>query len=262
MKLKDAIKLAINTSYIDDQLEIEALRKGLDIVKEECPFIEFLDTPTGEIPFKSDTVLVTTKVEGREANKIRQLKRGDGRNSFTVPSLRLEAPIDGFLRPYFRTEQGISDMADRTALFFGSSYTGLLRQYILQGLLYTAEMQGNVVRATPDTLKREVNRAVGAIDDSSSIITNAKYAASVSDRPFERSVGIDGKVRLFYELDADVLIVVPDKPEDVGFVRTDLLPEMFVTVQNPGSIRASAVFEAGFCFWGGVPITKIVVEKG
>lgn len=259
MNIKDAVNTALISSHISDPLDVQQIQAPFTALRKNSPYIDFLDELSQPIPFQSDIAHVLTKVEGKHAHQVRNLKRADDRNEFTVPSLTFEAPGElSLYKPQYRDQWFLDPAAESLLEHLGTGYAYLVHQHILAALLSSAESQDRVIHTTELELRKTVRRIVDGIDGPSSVITNYKHSGRVTEIPWgEKVIGGEGHIHQSRQLDEDVLLVVKDDPKNIGFVWVESLPEMYISVGRPGVLCCSVMGECSICVWGNANVTKI-----
>lgn len=259
MRIQSAIQAALEASRISDPIDVQKIQAPLRALRENSPYIEFLDELANPVGFQSDIAHVVTKVDGKAANHVRNIKRADGRPDFTVPSLRFEAPAEiQIYKGTYREESEIESLSHRMPAALAEGYASLVHLHVLSALLASAENQGNVIYATKESLKDTVRETVNNIDGPSSVISNAKYSSRVMEQPWgEKVIGEEGHICQSWQLDEDIILIVEDNPNKVGFVWIESPPEMFVSVSSPGILRSAVIGECRICVWGDAKITKV-----
>lgn len=264
MELKDAIRLALSTSIIDDPSEVEALLQCLNEVKLNTPYLEYLPSSLDEIPFRNEFAYVPTK--SSDAGTPRIIRSSDGRKTFTLPILRLETPfVFSIVNPEVRRDlQSESGIFGNVAECKRTIYEDIPKQLysrIFSGLSFVAESEGRVVYTDPGRVTADVADAVAKIDSPSSVLVHPEYARKISDDRLKQTVAVDGKIRDSFDMAKEEILVVPDMPQKVGFVRINAEPRIFLAPSRPGQIQCSAIGEYGFCFWSDSQVTKFVIRK-
>lgn len=259
MKIKDAVNTALTKSHISDPLDVQQVQSPFEALRNNSPYIEFVDELSLPITFQADVAHVVTKVEGKPANQVRNMRRADGRTEFTVPSLTFEAPGELLLyKRQYRDEWFLDGATKSLPEVLGANYAALVHLHIISALLASAENQGKVIHTTELDLKNTVRNVVDGIEGPSSVLTNTKYSSRVSEVPWgDKVIGHEGHICQSMVLDENILIVVNDDPRNVGFVWVESAPEMYVSNGPPGIVLCSVLGECRICVWGNANVTKI-----
>jgi hypothetical protein len=259
-----AARTAMN--QVTDPADLALLRKDLNEFRKDCKYLEFLEPPFQTHQFKTDSAFVISHVAGNlKKVETRRIQRSDGRTAFGVKTVRLalSLPIP-FDDPRFTADEYLENVVKYECRpNLGPMAMEAIQACAFKAMMSAAEYGKHVVevaRGRPAALQAEVERLMDDLGVPSTLIANNLDAGRLrlkpNDYPTER-IGQFGTVAANRTISEGVMLIVANKPEDVGFVKIEVEPQLFVDLQNACDALVTTTTRCGFCVWGGAPIIKI-----
>lgn len=249
---------------VTDSRDLSVVRFPLDSFRAICKYVSFSDgLGPDDVRFESDSAHVVTKASGRQAYNVRRFVRSSGRNSFTVPSLRLSAENELSLLDDSVSESILQIVGKGVPKRLGSLLLELVENNLNLALAAAAEAQGNLILGSPDDLPEIVEDLQKEMSTESTVICHHHDQHRLLQFPRVLGLSDDANVvRATRSIPESVVLVVGHEPAKVGRVSINVEPQLFVSLVDVCVALATAAAEAGFFVWGNAPVTRIDLRQG
>ena len=282
---------AASQPRVDDPETIAKIGAPLREFVDTCPFLAFFDRKVSPMIFASDEVHLTTTglrpdlanapldawdrpdpADGtgstgsppvRSDKHLRSLKRSQGRESFEPKPVEVRAGVRVPLT-LPKTVSFPDSLADSIANDLGFRFAAAVRAQYL-GVLMSSAMQRRLVAPTPfaeagDAARRLAEQTGGSV----SILCNRRVGYQLFGA-WPREDRLDDGTRLYKcdQLEDDVVLVVENAPDQVGFVRMVAEPQTiaYTDPTDLGNVTCATTARMAFGVWADSPIAGLQLVR-
>jgi len=252
---------------------LEKIREPFTSYRKDHPFVEFVEQAFGDqFPFTGESAHIVTYVPrmapedlsnpeeadllGQPAAKLRIIRRGSGRSELTLKSVPIEVRATAPPFMILREDGQILEGTDRSLVsYLGSTTQNRIEYFVLWSLAASAREQGKVTVCDLSALRNEVITAIEFFGESCTVVAHHGVIGKLlENRHLGYEMGGLGNVVPSHVIGANNVVVVVNRPRDVGFVRITHETTVYCAPNSTFDIECVAMTRCGFCAWGDAPL--------